>query len=149
MANPITPDRDGSPDIGAPSPSAGPRPARSYEPTEAELRRVAISRLKKKRDFRSHLFVYLVINVAFWVGWFVDGVVNQFEFPWPVFPTVVWGLFILGHANDIYWKDPFREELVQHEIEKLRAASHIHPLDTYSLDDDDDEEDEDEDDGWC
>ena len=139
MADRTTPDRDTYRDLGAPSSSASPRPARSYEPTEAELRRVAISRLKKKRDFRSHLFVYLVINVAFWVGWIVDGVVNQFQFPWPVFPTVVWGLFVLGHANDIYRKDPLREELVQQEIEKLRAASHIHPLDAYSLDDDDDE----------
>ncbi len=141
MADPITPDRDTPADIQAPFPSNRPRPARSNEPTEAELRRVAIRRLKKKRDFRSHLFVYVVINVAFWVGWIVDGIVNQFEFPWPLCPTVIWGLFILGHANDLYWKDPLREELVQQEIEKLRAASHIHPLDSYDVDDDDDE--------WC
>ncbi len=107
------------------------------EPSEAELREAAIKRLKKKRDFRSHLFVYVVVNVAFWTIWIVDGAANGWEFPWPVFPTFFWGLFVLGNANDLYRRDPLREDLVQSEIESLRAASRIHPLDTYDLDDDD------------
>ena len=126
MANPITPDRYTDTD-------------RSSQPSEADYRRVAIRRLKKKRDFRSHLFIYVVLNIAFWAGWIIDGAINTFEFPWPVFPTVIWGLFVLGHANDVFWKDPLREDLVQKEIEKLRAASHIHPLESYDLDDDDDD----------
>jgi len=109
-------------------------------PTEAELRAMAIKRVKAKRDFRSHLFAYLVVNTAFWVGWIIDGAINGWEFPWPVFPTFFWGLFVLGHARDLYWRDPLREELVQQEIENLRAASRIHPLDTYDLKDDGD---------WC
>lgn len=48
-------------------------------------------------------------------------------------------MFVWGHANDVYRKDSLREELVQQEIETLRAASHIHPLEAYGLDDDDDE----------
>lgn len=100
-------------------------------PSEEELRRVAVHRVKKKRDFRSHLFFYLVMNIAFWTGWIIDGAVNDWAFPWPVFPTVIWGLFILGHASDLYWRDPMREELVQREIEQLRAASSGHPLDTH------------------
>ena len=106
------------------------------EPSEEQLREAAIQRLKKKRDFRSHLFVYIIVNTAFWVGWIIDGAVNGWEFPWPLFPTVFWGLFVLGQANDLYRRDPLREELVQREIEELRAASRVHPLDTYDLDDD-------------
>jgi len=87
---------------------------------------VAIGRLKKKRGFRGHLFVYTVIN--------------GFEFPWPIFVTVFWGLFVLGQANDLFRRDPLREELVQREIEELRAAARLHPLDTYDLTDKD---------GWC
>ena len=112
--------------------TGSPQPA----PTEADLRAVAISRLKKKRDFRSHLFVYVVVNAAFWAGWIIDGAINVWEFPWPIFPTVFWGLFVLGHASDTYWRDPLHEDRVQREIESLRAASRIHPLDTYDLDDD-------------
>ena len=78
-----------------------------------------------------------MVNVAFWIGWIIDGAVNTWVFPWPAFPTVFWGLFVIGHANDLFWRDPLREELVQREIEDLRAASRIHPLDTYDLGDDD------------
>ena len=108
-------------------------------PTEAELRQAAIKRLKKKkkRDFRGHLFIYIVVNVAFWTGWIIDGAVNTWVFPWPVFPTVFWGLFVIGHSNDLFWRHPLREELVEREIEDLRAASRVHPLDTYDLGDDD------------
>ena len=109
-------------------------------PTEAELRAMAIKRLKAKRDFRSHLFVYIVVNTAFWVAWIIDGAMNGWDFPWPAFPTFFWGLFVLSQARDLYWRDPLREELVEREIEELRAASRIHPLDSYDLDDDDD---------WC
>lgn len=70
-------------------------------PAEEELRRVAVRRLKKKRDFRSHLFVYVVVNLAFWVGWAVDAAINGLAFPWPVFPTVFWGLFVFGQARDV------------------------------------------------
>ena len=31
-------------------------------PTDKELRAVAIKRVKAKRDFRGHLYVYLVVN---------------------------------------------------------------------------------------
>lgn len=106
-------------------------------PSEAELREAAIRRLKKKRDFRSHVFVYVVVNLAFWVGWAIDGAINGWQFPWPMFPTLFWGLFVLGQANDLFRRDPLREELVQREIANLRAAARVHPLDTYDLKDDD------------
>ncbi len=97
--------------------------------TEQQLREVAIRRLKEKRDFLTHLFVYTVVNVALWVLWIIDGASNGWEFPWPVFPTVFWGLFVLKHANDVYWSNPLREDRVQREVEALRAESHGHPPD--------------------
>lgn len=106
-------------------------------PTDEELRAVAIKRVKAKRDFRGHLYVYLVVNIGLWTIWIIDSVANQWEFPWPIIPTFFWGLFVLGQANDVYRRDPLREDAVQREIEQLRAASKIHPLDTYNLDNDD------------
>ena len=35
-------------------------------PTDEELRAVAIKRVKAKRDFRGHLYVYLVVNIGLW-----------------------------------------------------------------------------------
>ena len=107
-------------------------------PTDEELRVVAIRRVKAKRDFRTNLLVYLVVNIGLWTIWIVDSVANTWGFPWPIFPTVFWGLFVLGQANDTYRRDPLREDLVQQEIENLRAASQAHPLDTYDLNNDDD-----------
>jgi hypothetical protein len=105
-------------------------------PSEEELRRVAVRRLKKKREFRNHLFVYVVVNVGLWAVWVIDGINSTWQFPWPIFPTVFWGLFVIGHAIDVYWRDPLSEEAMQREIEQLRAASTTHRLDTYDTDDD-------------
>lgn len=95
----------------------------SYEPSaaEAELREIAIGRLERKRDFRNHLFTYAVINSMLWCIWIVAGFVDAWQFPWPVFPTVVWGLFVLRHFRDTYSSDPLSEDRVQREIENLRA----------------------------
>ena len=95
----------------------------SYEPTpaEAELREIAIERLEKKRDFRNHVFAYVVINIMLWCIWIVAGFVDGWQFPWPVFATVVWGLFLLRHHRDTYSRDPLSEDRVQREIEDLRA----------------------------
>ena len=106
-------------------------------PDEAELRQLAIKRLKKKAEFRSHLYVYLVVNLGLWTVWFINGLNGSFDFPWPVFPTFFWGLFVLGHAGDVHGRDPLREDRVQSEIEDLRATARVRPLDTYDLDDDD------------
>jgi len=108
-------------------------------PPEAELRQLAIRRLKKKGEFRSHLYVYLVVNLGLWAVWFIDGLNGSFGFPWPVFPTLFWGLFVVGHASDVYGRDPLREDRVQREMEELRSLARVRPLDTLELDDDD----------WC
>jgi hypothetical protein len=42
---------------------------------------------------------------------------------------------VLGQWNDVYRRDPLREDLVQKEIEQLRAASKLRPLDTTDIDD--------------
>lgn len=103
-------------------------------PSEEELRHAAIGSLKKKRDFRGHFFAYVVVNVGLWTLWIVAGVLDGWEFPWPAFPMVFWGLFVMAHARDVFWRDPLREELVQREIEQLRSASRVHPLDTDDVD---------------
>lgn len=98
-------------------------------PSEAALRRLAVRRLRQKQAFRGHLLVYVAVNLAFWTVWVVGGIVDAWIFPWPVFPTVFWGLFVLGQANDLYWRKPLSEQRVQREIERLRAASPFEQLD--------------------
>jgi len=45
--------------------------------TEDELRTEALDRLKRKRDFRNHLAVFVLINASLWVIWAVTGAASR------------------------------------------------------------------------
>jgi fatty acid desaturase len=75
----------------------------------------AVERLKKRRDFRGHLLVYVLVN-AFLVGiWAVTGLHGFF---WPVFPMAGWGIGVVMNAWDVYWRPEITEEDIQNEIER-------------------------------
>ncbi len=108
----------------------------AFEPptqTEHDLRRVAVRRLKRKQAFRSHLFVYVTINALFWTMWIVGGLVSQWIVPWPLFPTIVWGLFVVGWWRDLYGRRSITEDQIQREVERLRHASNGEPHDVFDL----------------
>ena len=107
----------------APTKSTPGAPAvQGSSPNDVDLRRVAVRQLKRKRAFRAHLFVYLTVNALFWSGWIIGGLIDQWVFPWPVFPTVFWGLFVLGWWRDIYGENPISEQHIQREMEQLRDS---------------------------
>lgn len=90
---------------------------------EEAFRTVAVQRLKKKRDFKSHLFTYLVVNAALWTIWAVDGASNGFGWPWPAIPTFFWGLFVLAAANDTFRRQPITEREIEQEVERIRGSA--------------------------
>lgn len=106
------------------------------EPTDDQLRAVAVKRVKAKRDFTSHLFAYAVVNIGLWAVWIVGSITDEWVFPWPALVMVIWGLSVLRQWYQVYRRDPLREDLVQREIDQLRSASRAHPLATYDIDDD-------------
>lgn len=85
-------------------------------PVEGQgLRDRAIARLKQKRDFGAHLFVYLVVN-AFVVGiWAVTGA----GFFWPVFLLFFWGIGLVLHAWEVYWRKPVSEDEIRREMQRM------------------------------
>lgn len=83
--------------------------------SDTDLRARAIERLKKKRDFKLHLAIYVIVNALLISLWAVSGT----SFFWPVFPLAGWGIGIVAHAFDVYGGEP-SEERIQHEIERLR-----------------------------
>lgn len=85
--------------------------------TEQELREQAVSRLKKKRDFRGHVFIYVAVNAVLVVIWAVTGS----GFFWPIFPILGWGIGVAANAWDVYGRKPISEEEIQHETERLRG----------------------------
>ena len=63
--------------------------------TENPLRLQAIAVLKKQRDFRSHLLVYLLMNAAFVTIW---ATTTPDIFFWPMLPLALLG-HRLGHER--------------------------------------------------
>jgi len=80
------------------------------------LRERAVKRLKKRRDFYTHLLVYLLVN-GFIVGiWAVTGS----GFFWPIFPMVGWGIGVVMNGWDVLRDEEFREEQIQQEIARIQ-----------------------------
>ena len=92
-------------------------------PSEQELRDRAIANLKKKRDFRSHLFAYVVINALLVGIWAFTGA----DFFWPIFPILGWGIGIAFNAWDVYGRRDFSEDEIRREADRLRAEGTYPP----------------------
>jgi hypothetical protein len=84
--------------------------------TEAELREQAVQSLKKKRDFRTHVVMYVIVN-AFLIGiWAISGA----GYFWPAFVLGGWGIGLVGNAWDVYGRKPISESEIAREAERLR-----------------------------
>jgi hypothetical protein len=86
--------------------------------SDQELRDQAIGRLKKKRDFRGHLFIYFAVNAFLVVIWLVTS--GGDDFFWPIFPILGWGIGVAANAWDVYGRKPISEDEIRREAERLR-----------------------------
>ena len=105
----------GSPDAALPDVTAVPS-------TEAGLRDLALRRLKKRQDFRAHLVVFIVVNGFLWALWAVLSLTNDWTFPWPIFPTLAWGIGLALNAWDVYGRHDITAADVDREVERLRRG---------------------------
>lgn len=85
--------------------------------SEEGLREEALRRLKGRRDFRAHLLAYVVVNGFLWSLW---AVTTPGEFPWPIFPTLGWGIGIVFHFWDVFVRRPITTEDIEREVARLR-----------------------------
>jgi hypothetical protein len=85
--------------------------------TEDELREQAVSRLKKRRDFHAHIFIYVAVNSVLVIIWAVTGA----GFFWPIFPILGWGIGVAANAWDVYGRKPISEDEIRRETERLRG----------------------------
>ncbi len=82
----------------------------------ANEREQALERIKKRRDFSAHLFVYMVINAAIWAVWAVTGA----GYAWPLWVSGAWGVGLVLNAWDVYLRRPITEADIVREIDRLR-----------------------------
>ncbi|HTP18230.1 MAG TPA: 2TM domain-containing protein [Solirubrobacteraceae bacterium] len=85
------------------------------------LREQALQQLKKRRDFATHLFTYVLTNLVVWCIWLVIGLSSHSWWPWPVFVTLGWGIGIALNAWDVYMRHPITEGDLQREMRHLES----------------------------
>ena len=75
---------------------------------------------QKRVSFRSHLTVYIIMNVFFWLLWLFSGQeYNEgFDLPWPVWPMVGWGIGVFFHYMGAYVYP--KNNSVEREYQKLK-----------------------------
>jgi hypothetical protein len=58
---------------------------------------------QKRAGFKSHLATYLIVNAFLWALWFFthDGDNND-RWPWPLWPTLGWGVGMVFHFFSVY-----------------------------------------------
>ena len=84
---------------------------------DAELREQALARLQKKREFKAHVFAYVLVNTFVVAIWAVTGS----GFFWPIFPILGWGIGLFFHGWDVY-QGPLTEQRIQEEMHRIDAS---------------------------
>jgi len=83
-------------------------------PTDDALREAAVSRLRKKRDFATHVLIYVLVNSFLVVIW----AATSGDFFWPMFPIFGWGIGLVFHAWDVLWPQP-SETAVRNAMDRI------------------------------
>jgi len=69
--------------------------------------------------------VYVIVNGMIWAVWLVIGLASGGGnwWPWPIFPTLGWGIGLALNAWDVYVRRPITEADVEREVRSLRGGS--------------------------
>jgi hypothetical protein len=86
-------------------------------PRDTDLRERAIKRIKKRRDFHTHVLVYVLVNTFLVVIW---AVTDAGGFFWPVFPIVGWGIGVVMNAWDVYIREELDEDEILAEMQRMQ-----------------------------
>ena len=69
------------------------------EGKDPQLWRIA----QKRASFKSHLTVYVLVNIGLWILWYSTGVkTDGNSIPWPAWTTFGWGIGLLSHYIGVY-----------------------------------------------
>ncbi|MBK5265994.1 MAG: 2TM domain-containing protein [Acidimicrobiia bacterium] len=77
-----------------------------FEDLPEDTREAAVKRVKAKRDFKSHVAVYILINALLVTIWATTGA----GYFWPVWPLAGWGIGLALNAWTVYFERPITED---------------------------------------
>jgi 2TM domain len=86
---------------------------------EASEREAAKKRLEEKRDFRTHVVTYLVVNSCLIGIWAITGS----GYFWPVWPVLGWGIGLVLHAWSIFGQRPITDADIEREMRRRSGAT--------------------------
>ena len=87
--------------------------------TGSDYRQQAKERLEKRRDFKTHVFIYVAVNAVLVAIWAATGA----GFFWPIFVILGWGIGVGANAWDVYGRKPISEDEIRREADRLRGSS--------------------------
>ena len=82
-----------------------------------DLREQARERLEKRRDLKTHAFIYLLVNAVLIGIWAIATPDALF---WPIFPILGWGIGLAANTWDVYGRKPITEDDIEREEQRLR-----------------------------
>ena len=89
---------------------------------QTALRDEARAQLKRKREFRISIAVFLLINALLWILWLLsDDRGDANGIPWPLWVTAFWGFGMALSAWNIYGQKPISESEVDEEMRKMQG----------------------------
>lgn len=91
--------------------------------TDAQTEHVRLIRsVNDKRAFWRHVSFYVVFTTAFWLSWVVGGIRDEWVAPWPLIPTVVWGLLVMAHERHLGGAQAISHQTIDREVAQV-----LHP----------------------
>jgi hypothetical protein len=89
--------------------------------SEEEIYELARKRVRQKKDFYTHLAVYIVVNAMLVLIWYF----THGGHPWFIWPLMGWGIGIIFHALDVFVfhnQSGWEVSAVEKEADKLRKS---------------------------
>jgi hypothetical protein len=85
--------------------------------TDADKRDAAITRLKAKREFNTHLVAYVVVNLFLVFVWWITSPDSSTYF-WPAWVLAGWGIGLVIHGWETF-RAPISESAIERQMEKM------------------------------
>jgi hypothetical protein len=98
-----------------------------YQPASEGKDPVLWEIAQKRASFKKHALSYVIVNSFLWAIWFLSSSrhvdfditnIGHGHFPWPIWPTLGWGIGLAFHYSDAYLFP--KANSVEREYEKLK-----------------------------
>jgi hypothetical protein len=86
---------------------------------DTELRRQALYGLRRRRGFRTHLLVYLLVSGFLTLIWAVS---DRNDFYWPLWPIAFWGIFVIVNGVNSFRPQTFSEADIQKQMGRMKPS---------------------------